>query len=547
MGAVIGIDLGTTNTAVAVVQDGRPRVLEDSRGYRVIPSCIAVKESGRFVVGHAAKSMILTDPERTVYAVKRVLGRAFDTPEVNSVHSRVAYRLERGDDGFARVLLGQRVMTPTEVIAVVLRVARETAESVLQEPVSDAVVTVPAYFNHRQRAATLEAARLAGLKCERLLNEPTAAALAYGQRLSDDKVVLVFDLGGGTFDISILHMSNGVYEVLATLGDTFLGGDDFDSRVVEHLASVFASETGMDIRDDKTAMQRLKEAAERAKCELSFSDAASVFISRLAQNSSLDLVISRSGLEGLVEDLVQRTLALARQAVIDAGLGIDAIDEVILVGGQTRMPRIRQGIEEVFGKKPSASVHPEEVVALGAAVHAESLVNPKVDAPLLIDVTPFDLGIDSAGGSFSVLIERNSKVPTARMRTFTTVVDNQEAVRISVRQGQSKRAVENEFLGEFVLSDLPQAPRMEPKLDVSFRIDASGMLQVSAVERSARDNREVVIQEFPLVREQREGASDGEDFERWEDETTEILPPVLMRTGVLGWLERMKFWKALGP
>jgi molecular chaperone DnaK len=537
MGAVIGIDLGTTNTVVAVVEGGRPRVLEDSRGYRVIPSCVAAKETGRFVVGHAAKSMILTHPDRTVYAVKRLLGRPFDAPETQEAVSRVGYHVEPTAEGWVQLRVGERTMSPVEVIAVVLRVARETAEAVLGEPVQEAVVTVPAYFNHRQRSSTLEAARRAGLHCERLLNEPTAAALAYGHRREVAKVVLVFDLGGGTFDVSVLHLSRGVYEVLATLGDTFLGGEDFDYRLVDHLALKFLKKGGVDVRKDATTLQRLKEAAERAKCELSFSDQTTIFLPRLSRDDNLDVVIRRETLEELVEDLVQRTLDVAQKAVSDAGLYLDAVDDVILVGGQTRMPRIREAIEEVFGRKPSATVHPEEVVALGAALHAEALARLDGEAPVLIDVTPFDLGIDAAGGSFTSIIQRNSKVPTSRSRTFTTVVDNQESVRIIVRQGQSSRSAENEFLGELVLFGIPEAPRMKPKLDVTFRIDASGMLRVSAKDQATQEAQQITIEEYPqLGRKKDAGEATGDLPPLFEkDETTEILAPQLR--GFAAWLK----------
>jgi len=545
MGAVIGIDLGTTNTVVAVVEGGRPRVLEDSRGYRVIPSCVAAKESGRFVVGHAAKSMILTHPDRTVYAVKRLLGRPFDAEETREAVSRVGYHAESTEEGWVQLQVGEGTMSPVEVIAVVLRVARETAEAVLGEPVQEAVVTVPAYFNHRQRSSTLEAARRAGLHCERLLNEPTAAALAYGHRRDVAKVVLVFDLGGGTFDVSVLHLSRGVYEVLATLGDTFLGGEDFDYRLVDYLASTFIKKGGVDVREDATALQRLKEAAERAKCELSFSDQTTLFLPRLSRENNLDVVVRREILEELVEDLVQRTLEVAQRAVADAGLQLEAVDDVILVGGQTRMPRIRRAIEEVFGKKPSATVHPEEVVALGAALHAEALARPDGEAPVLIDVTPFDLGIDAAGGAFTPIIQRNSKVPSSRSRTFTTVVDNQESVRIIVRQGQSRRSAENEFLGELVLFGIPAAPRMKPKLDVTFRIDASGMLQVSAKEQATQAAQQITIEEYPkLGRRGVAGEGTGDLPPLYEkDETTEILAPQLR--GFTAWLKGLFSPKAV--
>ena len=521
MGRVIGIDLGTTNTAVAVLDAGRPRVIEDSRGYRVVPSCVSVRPNGRLVVGQAARDLVLTNPDRSVYAVKRLLGRRFDTSEAAETMSRVNYQVLPSEDGLCQVVLGDRVMRPVEVISIILGVAREMAETALGEAVDEAVVTVPAYFNHAQRAATLEAAHRAGLNCERLLNEPTAAALAYGYRRDLERQVLVYDLGGGTFDVSILHLSHGVYEVLATLGDTFLGGEDFDFRLVEYLAGRFETRTGVDLRTQATAMQRLKESAERAKCELSFSDGRTVFLPQITHNHNLEVAVSRRVLQELVEDLVLRTLDLCRQAVADAGLVIENVDAVLLVGGQTRMPRIREAITEMFGMAPSRSVHPEEVVALGAAIHAESLYRPDMASPLLIDVTPFDLGIESVGGLFSPLLNRNSKVPTSRTRTFTTVVDNQEEVRFVVRQGQSRRAVENEFLGEFILGSLAPAPRLKPKIDVTFRIDASGMLQVSATDKDTREATEITIRNYAQVALGGEGSRELPP----EPRSANVLPP----------------------
>ncbi len=496
MGRTIGIDLGTTNTVVAVLQDGRPRVLEDEKGYKVLPSVVSWKGEGRYVVGPAAKNLILTAPDKTVYAAKRLMGRRYDSPEIQDMRNRVAYRIEASPDGYCQVEVGDTLMTPVEVNAVILQVARQIAERAIGEEVEEAVITVPAYYNHAQRAATMESARIAGLTCERLLNEPTAAALAYGYRKDFDRTIAIYDLGGGTFDISVLHLSHGVYEILATSGDTYLGGNDFDERVVDYLADRFENREGVDPRDDRSALQRLREASERCKCELSFSDRSTVFIPQLMGSTNLEIAVSRQTLESLCEDLVQRTVGVTQKAVSDAGLKLSDIDDVILVGGQTRMPRVREVISGLFAKDPSRSVHPEEVVAIGAAVHAESLVSPEVNPTLLIDVTPFDLGIDSAGGYFTPIIDRNSKIPAARTRTFTTVIDNQEQVRITVRQGESARADENEFLGEFVLHGLRGAPRMEPKLDVSFRIDASGMLHVSATDRATGDRQQISIRNY---------------------------------------------------
>jgi len=496
MSRVIGIDLGTTNTAIAVVDGGSPRVLEDDKGYAVVPSCIATKGEGRYVVGYAAKNMILTNPDRTVYGVKRLLGQKYNSPAVQELREHMTYGIREATDGGVEVQLGEEWLKPLEVSAIVLQVAREVAERTLGEEISEAVITVPAYFNHAQRAATMEAARRAGLSCERLLNEPTAAAIAFGFRRDVEQNIVVFDLGGGTFDVSVLNLSQGVYEVLSTSGDTFLGGEDFDFRLLDFLARHFESRTGIDLRTDSTALQRLREASERAKCELSFAEHATVFIPQITPNENLELVLSRSDLESEVEDLVEACIDITVAAVHDAGLTPEQIGDVVLVGGQSRSPIVRFRLEEIFGKPPSRGVHPEEVVAVGASLHAASLVDPEASDHLLIDVTPFALGIDSAGGSFATLLERNSKIPSARTRTFTTVIDNQEMVRIVVRQGHSNRAEENEFLGEFRLENLRPAPRMEPKLDVTFRLDVSGMLHVTATDRLTVEQQKIVIRNY---------------------------------------------------
>jgi molecular chaperone DnaK len=496
MGRVIGIDLGTTNTAIAVLENGRPLMLEDDKGYAVIPSCVATKGEGRYVVGYAAKSMILTNPDRTVYGVKRLLGRRFDSDAVRELASQMTYGIREAPDGGVEVRLGEEWLRPLEVSAVVLQVVKEVAERTLGEPVDEAVITVPAYFSHAQRAATMEAARRAGLRCDRLLNEPTAAAIAFGFKKDLDQSIVVFDLGGGTFDVSVLHLSQGVFEVLATSGDTYLGGEDFDFRLLDLLATQFEARTGIDLRTDTTALQRLREASERAKCELSFEERTTVFIQQITPDENLEIVLSRTELEDEIRDLVERCMDITVAAVRDSGLVPDDIGEVVLVGGQSRSPIVRNRLEEIFGKPPSRGVHPEEVVAVGAALHAASLENPESSEMLLIDVTPFALGIDSAGGSFSTLLERNSKIPSARTRTFTTVVDNQETVRIVVRQGHSGRSAENELLGEFRLENIRAAPRMETKLDVTFRLDLSGMLHVTATDRATEERQKIVIRNY---------------------------------------------------
>ena len=496
MGRTIGIDLGTTNTAVAVFMKGRPKVLEDEKGYKVLPSVVCQKEDGSFVVGQAAKNRILTDPDNTVYAVKRLIGRQFSSRQAQDTARRMPFEITEGPDGDANVCLGEHVMTPAEVSAIILKVAKQIAEKALGEPVDEAVITVPAYFNHSQRAATMEAAELAGLRCDRLLNEPTAAALAYGFRKDIERNVAIFDLGGGTFDVSVLHLSSGVYEVLATTGDTYLGGEDFDLRIVEWLADRFLADHREDLREDVTALQRLKDAAERAKCELSFTDKVTVLVPRITPTRNLEYELTRSQLEELCADLVDKTMEITQEAVAMAGLQINQLDDIVLVGGQTRMPRVREAISTLFGKEPSRSVHPEEVVAIGAAVHAQSLDEPDAGTTLLIDVTPFDLGIDSAGGFFTTVIERNTRIPFTKTRVFTTASEDQERVRITVRQGASRIAEECERLGEFVLDGLRAARRMERKIDVTFRIDANGMLHTTAVDRLTGERKQLVIRNY---------------------------------------------------
>lgn len=493
---IIGIDLGTTNTAVAVLENGRPRVIEDDRGYKILPSVLSAKEEGRFVVGQAAHNLILTRPDRTVYAVKRLIGRRFDSPEVQRVIKRVGYLIREAPDGGVQVQVGDSWMTPSEVAAVILQVARGIAEKALGEPVEEAVITVPAHFNHAQRKATLEAAEIAGLRCDRIINEPTAAALAYGHRRNVDRTIVVFDLGGGTFDVSVLRLSGGLYEILATNGDTFLGGEDFDFRIVDYLADQMRTRTGIDIREDREALQRVKDAAERAKCELSFSDRTTVIVPHVAPGHNLEMVVTRTRLEDLCRGLVEKCVEVARDAVAEAGLSMSDIEDVILVGGQTRMPLVREAVAGLFGREPSRSVHPEEAVAIGAAVHAAALGDVEGTPAVLLDVTPFDVGIDAAGGMFSRIVQKNARIPCSESRTFATVHDGQESVRITVRQGESRVAEENEFLGEFMFEGLRPAPRMETKVGVTFRIDANGMLHVTAVEPSTGEKRNIGIRSY---------------------------------------------------
>ena len=500
MGHVIGIDLGTTNTAVSVVVDGRPKMLEDSHGYKVVPSVVWVGDDGTVKVGQQCKSLLVTDPSRTAFAVKRLIGRHFGSPEALDADPRVGYDIGEAEDGGCLVALESGTFTPIEISAHVLRTAKEMAERALGGTVDEAVITVPAYFNHAQRAATMEAAQIAGLRCERLLNEPTAAALAYGFRKELDRTLLIFDLGGGTFDVSALKLSNGVYEILSTLGDSYLGGEDFDHRVVDWLADRFKAQHGIDLREDRMTLHRLKEAAERAKCELSFTESVDINIPHIANGLSVEDKLDRDTLIGLVSDYIDRSLEVTLNAVRDAGISVGDVDDVILVGGQTRMPAIREAITSAFGKEPSRSVHPEEVVAMGAAVHAASLAaDSSVPAAVLIDVTPFDLGIDVAGDMFQPIISRNSTIPASASRVFATARANQASVQVTVRQGASRVASENEFLGEFVMSGLTPAPRMETKVEVTFQIDTNGMLRVTAMEPATGKQTQITVRNYSEV------------------------------------------------
>ena len=495
MGLTVGIDLGTTNSCVAVVQDGRPRVIEDERGYNILPSCLSVSGRGRFSVGHAAKAMVLTDPDSCLYNVKRLIGRKFDSEEVQEALKHISYKVSATEWGDVQLHLDEIVMSPSEASSVILKAIKAIAESALGEPVTDAVITVPANFNHVQRKATLEAGEAAGLNVLRLVNEPTAAALAFGFKKDVEKTVAVYDLGGGTFDISVLQIGDGVYEILSTDGDTYLGGEDFDARIVDWLAESFQQRHGVDPREDVSALQRLRDAAERAKCELSFVDKTPILIPHLVGNNNLEVELARDHLEDLVSDLVKRTLQITDGALRAAGIAADELDDLILVGGMTRMPRIQEQLKSFFGKPPCKGVHPEEVVAIGAAVHGFNL-HAEGDSTLLLDVTPFSLGVDTAGGYFKPIVVRNTTVPCSESTTFTTVRDNQSEVKITVRQGEEPLAVDNNFLGEFILSGVRPAEKMEPKIDVTFRVDSNGMLHVSAMDRDTGQSQAIEIRDY---------------------------------------------------
>ncbi len=484
MSRAIGIDLGTTNSCVAVVERGKPVVIPNSSGYRVTPSIYAVTKDGKKLVGHLAKRQAVMNPENTVYAFKRLIGRRFDSPQVQESIKRYPYKIVRGPNDDVRIKLIDREYTVPEIAAMILTELKFMASEFLGEEVEKAVITVPAHFNDSQRQATKDAGRIAGLDVIRIINEPTAAALAYGYgRKKESGLIAVYDLGGGTFDISILDLSEDVYEVIATAGDTFLGGEDFDKRIVEYLIAEGKKQLGIDLSKDKLAMQRLKDAAEKAKMELSTLMETKITLPFIATGPSgplhLEVILTRDQLEQMVLDLVEQTLEIVEETFRESGVKKSDIKDVILVGGQTRMPLIQKKVAELFGKQLRKGVHPDEVVAVGAAIQADMLMREDKDL-LLIDVTPLSLGIMTYGGYFTRLIPKNTPVPTKKSHIFTTVKDNQRSVKISVYQGESDIAEENELLGEFVLTDIPPAPRGVPEIEVTFSINSDGIVSVSA-------------------------------------------------------------------
>ncbi|KHL25910.1 molecular chaperone DnaK [Croceibacterium mercuriale] len=501
MAKVIGIDLGTTNSCVAVMDGGKPKVVENSEGARTTPSITAFTRDGERLIGQPAKRQAVTNPDNTLFAIKRLIGRRFEDPLTQKDMGLVPYDIVRGKNGDAWVEAGGTEYSPSQISAFILQKMKETAESYLGETVTQAVITVPAYFNDAQRQATKDAGQIAGLEVLRIINEPTAAALAYGMEKNDGKTIAVYDLGGGTFDISVLEIGDGVFEVKSTNGDTFLGGEDFDTTLVEYLAEQFQQKENMDLRKDKLALQRLKEAAEKAKIELSSSQQTEVnlpFITaRMEGGSSTPLhlveTITRAKLEQLVDGLIQRTLEPCRKALADAGLDKGAIDEVILVGGMTRMPKVREVVEQFFAKKPHTGVNPDEVVAMGAAIQAGVLQGDVKDV-LLLDVTPLSLGIETLGGIMTKMIDRNTTIPTRKSQVYSTADDNQQAVTIRVFQGEREMASDNKILGQFDLVGIPPAPRGVPQIEVTFDIDANGIVNVSAKDKGTGKEQQIRIQ-----------------------------------------------------
>jgi molecular chaperone DnaK len=497
MGKVIGIDLGTTNSCVAVMEGANARVIENAEGMRTTPSIVAFTDEGERLVGQPAKRQAVTNPERTFFAIKRLIGRTFDDPMTKKDMGLVPYKIVRAPNGDAWVEADGKTYSPSQISAFILQKMKETAEAHLGQTVTQAVITVPAYFNDAQRQATKDAGKIAGLEVMRIINEPTAAALAYGLDKKKSGTIAVYDLGGGTFDVSILEIGDGVFEVKSTNGDTFLGGEDFDMRLVEYLADEFKREQGIDLRKDKLALQRLKEAAEKAKIELSSTPQTEINLPYITADASgpkhLALKLSRAKFESLVEDLVQRTVEPCRKALKDAGLAAGQVDEVVLVGGMTRMPKIQEVVKQFFGKEPHKGVNPDEVVAIGAAVQAGVLQGDVKDV-LLLDVTPLSLGIETLGGVFTRLIDRNTTIPTKKSQVFSTAEDSQTAVTIRVFQGEREMAADNKPLGQFDLVGIPPAPRGVPQIEVTFDIDANGIVNVSAKDKATGKEQQIRIQ-----------------------------------------------------
>ena len=497
MGKVIGIDLGTTNSCVAVMEGKNPKVIENSEGMRTTPSIVAFTDDGERLVGQPAKRQAVTNPEKTIFAVKRLIGRRYDDPMVEKDKKLVPYKITRASNGDAWVEVDGKTYSPSQISAFILQKMKETAEANLGQKVEQAVITVPAYFNDAQRQATKDAGKIAGLEVLRIINEPTAAALAYGLDKQKSGTIAVYDLGGGTFDISILEIGDGVFEVKSTNGDTFLGGEDFDMRLVNYLADEFQKEQGIDLRRDKLALQRLKESAEKAKIELSSTTQTEINLPFITADASgpkhLTMKLTRAKFEALVEDLIQKTIQPCKQALKDAGISAAQINEVVLVGGMTRMPKVQEVVKQLFGKEPHKGVNPDEVVAVGAAIQAGVLQGDVKDV-LLLDVTPLSLGIETLGGVFTRIIDRNTTIPTKKSQVFSTAEDNKNAVTIRVFQGEREMAADNKLLGQFDLVGIPPAPRGVPQIEVTFDIDANGIVNVQAKDKATGKEQQIRIQ-----------------------------------------------------